>query len=71
MPFMFARFVYALFVLCWVFVRVSFLQNPKKTWTFIVDQSFYINNKDLGKSLPNSWVYMTETGRSRAESRHR
>ena len=34
---MFARFVYALLV----FFRTSFLQNPKKTWTLIVDRRLY------------------------------
>ena len=28
-------------MICWGFVHASFLQNPKKTWTFIVDQSLY------------------------------
>ena len=31
----------ALSEICWVFVRTSFLQSPKKTWTFIVDQRSY------------------------------
>ena len=29
-------------VICWVFVRASFLQNPEKLWKFMVDRRLFI-----------------------------
>ena len=31
-----------LYVICWFFVRVSFLQNPKKNGNFFVDRRLYV-----------------------------